>query len=246
MKVLLFQWPAVNQKEMASMLTKYGCQVFCVQIPFKSFVGDWELEEKFEVYLEKKEYDLVFSINYFDMIAEACHRKRVKYIAWTYDSPTFMGDLKILSYDTNFVFMFDKTEADRYRKYGFENVYHLPLAVNCDRYDKIRILNKKNKKIIQSDISFVGRLYENNLPEITTSLEDYYKAFLNAIVDAQMQISGYNFLDEIITQEFMSKISNPEFNKQMNKPIKLPWDNNIEEPEPSEAIPNKKARAFLI
>ena len=240
-KVLLFEWPAVNQKEMASMLTKYGCQVFCLSIPFKSFVGDWELEEKFEAHLKVKDYDFVFSINYFDMIAEACHRKHVKYVAWTYDSPTYTGDPKILSYDTNYVFMFDRIETERYRKNGYENVYHLPLAVNCDRYEKIHLLNKKHANILQSDISFVGRLYENNLPEITSNLDDYYKAFLNALVDAQMQVSGYNIFNDIITQEFMTKISTPSFNRQMNKKEKLPWDTKKEKEETSEAIPSKNA-----
>lgn len=238
MKVLLFEWLAVNQKEMADMLAKCGCQVFCLKLPFRSFVGDWEFEEKFETHLKENHYDFVFSINYFDMIAEACYRKSIKYIAWTYDSPTFMGDLKILPYETNYVFMFDRIEAERYRKSGFENVYHLPLAVNCERYDKIQLLNKRNAGILQSDISFVGRLYENNLAEITSNLDDYYKAFLNALVDAQMQISGCNLFGHIITKEFMEKISNSSFNRQMNKKDKLPWDTETKEEEPSEEIPS--------
>lgn len=239
MKVLLFEWPAVTQKEMASMLTKYGCQVFCLRLHFNSWTGDWEFEEEFESYLEKDKFDLVFSINYFDMIAEACQRKKVKYVAWAYDSPTYTGDPKILAYDTNYVFMFDRNEARRYQERGFHNVYHLPLAVNCERYDRIDLVNKKNKRVLQSDISFVGRLYENNLAEITSNLPDYYKAFLNALVDAQLKVSGYSIFNEIITQDFMFKLSRPEFNREMNKKEKLSWAKETKEQELSELTPNK-------
>lgn len=183
---------------------------------------------------------MVFSINYFDMIAEACYQKRIKYVAWTYDSPTHTGDPKVLAYDTNYVFFFDRIEAERYRKRGFENVYHLPLAVDCNRYDKVHAQSKQNADIIQSDISFVGKLYENNLPEITSNLSDYYKAFLNALVDVQMRMSGYSIFNQIITQDFMEAIGNPAFNRQMNTKKKLPWaDEDLEEKEPSEQTPHK-------
>lgn len=240
MKVLLFEWAAITQKEMADMLTKCGCQVFVIRIPFKSFSGDTDILEKMEEHLEKEIYDMVFSINYFDMIAEACYRKRIKYVAWAYDSPTHTGDPKILAYDTNYIFMFDRIEAERYQKRGYHNVYHLPLAVNCDRLDKIRVFDKKKRNIIQSEISFVGKLYENKMAEITSNLPDYYKAYLNALVDAQMQIGGYSIFNDLITQDFMFKINNPEFNRQMNRKSKLPWVmDETEEEDNSDKVPLK-------
>lgn len=241
MKLLLFEWPSVTNPEMANVLTDMGIEVHIVRIPFKRYCQDTELCDKMEETLEKDHFDVVFSINYFDMIAEACHRKKIKYIAWTYDSPTNMGDPQILKYETNYVFLFDRKEAETWQSRGFDNVYYLPLAVNYKRYDNIYLTNKE-LKILQSDISFVGKLYSSTLPEMLASLSDYSKAYINALVDAQTQIYGYNLLKEIITPEFMEFIGTPEFNRRMNTPEKLPWDTSDELlPEPSEDTPHPGA-----
>lgn len=232
MKVLFFEWASVTNAEMIDMLKRADCEVYVLKLPFNTFSGDTKLLEAFEPYLEKEDFDFAFSINYFDMIAEACHRKRVKYIAWTYDSPTHLGDIKILGYDTNYIFMFDRTEAEEWKQRGFENIYHLPLAVNYERYDKVRAKNKTNENIIRSEISFVGKLYENDMAKITSCLPDFYKAFLNALVDEQLLISGYNILDTAITDELVLQMGNPEFNELMNTPKALPWA--TEKPEVSE------------
>lgn len=223
MKILLFEWASVTNEEIKSIFQKLNYDIYELKIPFNSFDGDWQFFEKFEPYVTKEKFDFCFSVNYFDMIAEACYRHRLKYIAWTYDSPCNMGNPKILGYDTNYIFIFDKLEARRYQKMGFNNVWHLPLAVNIDRFDNTKIENKKNLKYIQSEISFVGRLYENDTAKITAHLTDYNKAFLNAIVDAQLQISGFNMIPWIVNQKMMEVIGTPEFNRMMNTPKELPW-----------------------
>jgi len=247
MKVLLFEWPSVTNKEMADVFTKLGLEVHVLRLHFDSYSGDKKFFKEFVEYLDKEKWDFVFSINYFDMIAEACHQKNIKYISWTYDSPAGTGDPEILKYDTNYVFMFDKLEAESYQKRGYENVFHLPLAVDCDKYDKVRMLRPENEKILQSDISFVGRLYENKTAEIMSWLSDYDKAFLNALVDAQIEISGYNLLKDVIDQEFMYRISNREFNLRMNKTRELPWaKKKKQEPETSDLTPAAGSLIFKL
>lgn len=223
MKVLLFEWASVTRMEIRNVFQKFGWELSCVSIPFTSFASDWKLYEKFEPYLKKDKFDFVFSTNYFDMIAEACHQHGVKYIAWTYDSPATIGDLRFLGYETNFVFMFDKKEAKLYQSLGFSNVWHLPLAVNADRYDNYKTLKRKNQKYVMSEISFVGKLYQNNLSELTACLSDYYKSFLNAIVDSQTKIHGYNMFKHIINQQTMEKMCNPAFNQILNKKDDSPF-----------------------
>lgn len=247
MKILLFEWPSVTNKEMANVFTKLGLKVYVLRLHFNTYSGDKKFYEEFIEYLEKDDFDFVFSINYFDMIAEACHEKRVKYIAWTYDSPTGIVPDDRLRYETNYIFIFDKLEAERYRKLGFENVWYLPLAVDCEKYDKVKLLNPSYESLLQSDISFVGRLYENNTMEIMSWLSDYDKAFVNALVDAQMEISGHDILKYIIDQEFMQRISSPEFNRRINKVKKLPWARKTKEEEkPSELIPAAHNMIFKL
>lgn len=237
MKVLLFEWPSVTNKEIASVFTKLGLEVYVLRLHFDTYSGDKKFFEEFIEYLDKEDWNFVFSINYFDMIAEACHQKKIKYISWTYDSPTGTGDPEVLKYDTNYVFMFDKLEAESYQKRGFDNVFHLPLAVDCEKYDKVHLLNPEHEKILQSDISFVGRLYENKTMEMMSWLSDYDKAFINALVDAQIEISGQDILKYVIDQEFMNRISNPDFNREINRAKKLAWARKKKEEEPSELIP---------
>lgn len=67
------------------------------------------------------------------------------------------------------------------------------MAANTDRLDK----DTKDLPFIY-DVSFIGSLYlENDLfSTISDSLTDYARGYLDALVAAQLQIWGYNFIPE--------------------------------------------------
>lgn len=60
-------------------------------------------------------------------------------------------------------------------------------------------------KILSSDVSFVGSLYneKHNFLDRMTDLDDYTKGYIDAIIEAQIKISGYFFIEELLTKDII-------------------------------------------
>lgn len=213
-KILIFEWPSITQKEAIVAFEALGLEYHTYKVPYESYIYDEDFLEQINRHLDFNTFDLVFSVNYFAMIAEACYVHDTPYLSWCYDSPTYIGDHRYLKYPTNYVFMFDSSEVEKYRSKGFENVRYMPLGVNVSRYDKI-ICTPEEKEKYQASISFVGSLYDNKLTKALNYLTDYQKGYLNALVDNQLKIYGNNLFAPILSAKFMDWLSTPEFNKEI-------------------------------
>jgi spore maturation protein CgeB len=81
----------------------------------------------------------------------------------------------------------------------------MPMAANTDRLDKVTgtgVLPAPSQNTgYRCDISFVGSLYneEHNFFDRMTTLSDYTKGYLDAIMNAQMKVQGYNFIQESLS-----------------------------------------------
>lgn len=215
-KAMIFRWSSITHEEAVLAFETLGFECESVAIKYEDRVYDEEFLKNINGYLDKHSYDVVYSINYFAMISEACYVHNIPYVAWCYDSPTFVGDIRYLRYPTTHVFFFDSLEAERYRNAGLENVYYMPLAVNVDRFDKIVCTPEEVKKY-QATISFVGSLYDSDFKEVFQYLDDYKKAYLNALVENQAGQYNYELFSAVITQEFMNWFSEKEFNQVVNQ-----------------------------
>jgi len=146
------------------------------------------------------------SVNYYPVIAQGCYENNVKYISWSYDAPLDVRNIEeTLGYPTNYVFLFDKIQVQKYRNQGFERIYHLPLAANINRLDKI-IPSSGQRKQFGADISFVGNMYESVYPKLIEPLPDYIKGFLDGLCESQLVLYGCYFLDEMISQDILNVI----------------------------------------
>ena len=135
---------------------------------------------------------------------KARHEKELVYLSWSYDSPLSSERIKkTLWYETNYAFFFDRAECVKYWRKGYGNVYHLPLAVNTGRLDKIKLTEKEKQKY-RTEISMVGQLYDAQLEVLMTPLDDYEKGYLTGIIEAQMRLYGCYFLPEVLTEEFLT------------------------------------------
>ena len=77
----------------------------------------------------------------------------------------------------------------------------MPMAANVERLDKLKTDKSGRNLEFLYDISFVGSLYteKHNFYDRMTNLSDYAKGYLDAIMAAQMQIQGYNFIQSSIS-----------------------------------------------
>lgn len=206
MKLLLYDMGAYTQSDIIDTLR--DMQIECRNVLYKlqNIHEDAYFTKRIKELLAAESYDAVFSVNYYPVLAEVCKARNIPYLSWSYDSPIRIEGIEnTLGYATNYVFFFDRKECEKYRKLGFGNVYHLPLAVNTKRLDAIRIDAGEHQKY-QADVSMVGQLYDNVLPMLMTPLGEYEKGYLTAVLETQLRMYGAYFLDEVLTEEFMEQI----------------------------------------
>lgn len=207
MKLLILDWGAYTQPDLNASFVKNNIQYKILNYCFGSKSEDSFFSFRFNRYLKADSYDAVFTVNYFPLIAECCFQNQVPYLSWSYDNPLNVPEIEqTLSYPTNSVFLFDRIQVEGFRKAGFQNVYHLPLAVNPDRLLSIP-LTAEDAQNYSADLSFVGKLYTSTFPELISPLSDYDKGYLNSLVESQLLIYGYYFLDELITEDLLLRLN---------------------------------------
>lgn len=206
MNILFFDTGSYTYRDILTAFNKMGHNCRTVYYHFPDRYEDAFFEERLEEYLQKDSYDCVFSVNFFPLTAKVCDRCRVRYLSWSYDSPIDERLQNYFHYETNRIFLFDRLEAEEYQKKGYQNVFHLPLAVDTDRLDTM--LNKQlPQKKYCSQLSFVGKIYDSPLDTLLSPVDDYCKGFLQGILQAQMLVYGYYFVDDLISEKLLEDIN---------------------------------------
>lgn len=207
MRLLLYDMGAYTQNDIMETLEYMGISYKNILYKLKDISKDAYFEKRVKELLESEQFDAVFSVNYYPVLADICYGKDIPYLSWSYDSPLSNERIKeTLGYKTNYIFLFDRAECVKYWRKGYRNVYHLPLAVNTGRLDKIKLTDEEKQKY-HTDISMVGQLYDAQLKVLMMPLDDYEKGYLTGIMEAQMRLYGCYFLPEVLTEEFLDKIN---------------------------------------
>ncbi len=210
--VLFIGWNAINNWDYINGLKKLGFEVEIMDAGKIYSLKPADSLDKILNFFDDKDFCFVFTINYFDFVSEACYIHGIPYIAWAYDSPINISDLKKADHNTTHIFLFDSSEVENYRKRGLNNVHYVPLAVDISKYDNISCSAEDIKKY-KAQVSFVGRLYENHLNEYLNYLTDYKKAFFNAVVDYNVGLyDSYGVEDAFASIGFDEKSEKAFFN----------------------------------
>lgn len=112
--------------------------------------------------LSEKKYDFVLTYDFLPVISDICNQMKIRYVSWTFDSPLYALYTPAARNPCNYIFVFDKGQYKRLEKLGIPHLFHLPMAVNKNRISGINI-TQEDEISFQSDISFVGNLYHDNL-----------------------------------------------------------------------------------
>lgn len=179
------------------------------KVPFlpHAIAGQDKYRNELKKQIERTDPDYVFSFNYFPDIAEICHQLDVKYVSWIYDSPYVQLYSYTTVYPTNYIFVFDKQLYMEFYNAQIATVYYLPLAVNTRRLSTMTdgqyYQNAPWKN--RTDIAFVGALYteNHNFYRRMETISQYTKGYLEAVIAAQKQIYGYNFVQEVMTKDIL-------------------------------------------
>lgn len=206
MNILLYDIGSYIQKDLIYFLKKQGCSCRNILYKLKDIYHDDFFEKRFKEQLCSADYDFVMSTNFSPLVAKICFEQQMKYISWVYDSPINTDYIEYYQFPTSYIFLFDRIEAERIAHLGGINIYHMPLAVNFDRLSGISI-TVKDHDIYGCDISFVGSFYNSSLKQIMSMQNDYDKGYIDAIINTQLMVYGYNFVEEMISDKLIMRMN---------------------------------------
>lgn len=206
MRILLYNFGSYIHRDVLSCLEKMGHQ--CKSILYK--LNDRYHDDYFTTYVQRclseNRFDCVFSTNFHPLLAKICHAADIRYLSWSYDSPISTEDLEYYALPSNYIFLFDREEAESFRAMGIEHIYHLPLAINPARLSAISITGTDRERY-GCDISFVGQFYSNPLDSLLAMQSEHIRGYINGLTDAQLKIYGYDLLKELLDDTLLQAMN---------------------------------------
>lgn len=201
MNILFYRYGSICEPDIIEGFQELGNTVYEITIEITE--KNLPFEQRIQILnkaLLARSYDFVFSINFYPFVSEVCNIHKLLYICWTVDCPV----MDLLSYSLenkyNRIFLFDKAQYDDVYHRNPECIFHLPLATNPTRWDKV-IQSATPSQITKfsSEVSFVGSLYTEKCPyDRITGASAYLTGYLEGIMDAQEKIYGGYFLEEVL------------------------------------------------
>lgn len=205
-QILIYKWKAYNYLDVYQTFLAMGFQADMIEQDLPSYDEDAEFSARLLRLLHEKEYDFVFTINYFGVVSDACEQYGIPYVSWSCDSPLISMYHESVFNDCNYIFLFDKSSYLFFRALGVQKIWHLPLAVDTKRIDHI-LGNADDLKLYENEISFVGSLYERNTyDKLVPTLPEYLRGYFDCAIETQMNISGGNLIDALLTDEICRQL----------------------------------------
>lgn len=200
-RILIYKWRAYNYLDVYQTFQTMGFDADIVEQHLPSYDEDDAFARRLTNLLQEKSYDFVFTINYFGVVSDTCEQSGIPYVSWSCDSPLISMYHESVFNKCNYIFLFDKSSVLFFQALGVEHIWHLPLAVDTERIDHI-LSNAKDLKLYQNKISFVGSLYErNSYDSLVPTFPPYLQGYLDCAMEAQMNISGGNLLEPLLTDD---------------------------------------------
>ena len=157
-------------------------------------------------YLMEHPQDCIFTVNFFPIISEVCNIFKIPYLCWTVDSPVLELFAKSIQNPCNRIFLFDRAQYDEISPLNPGHVFHFPLAVNVKtKQQVIQAASSTDIERFSADISFVGSLYTEKCPyDNLVNPPEYLLGYLNGLIEAQLRVYGYFFLEDLFTDEIVA------------------------------------------
>ena len=215
MHILMYRWKAYNYRDIEQTFLLLGHTVDNIE----QELGSYDVSPEFERVIEEKirgtHYDMVFTVNYFPLISNVCERTGVKYVSWTCDNPLISMYHESVFHACNYIFTFDKTNYLEFRGMGVKHIWYLPLAVERmdallgapEKPERRNATQDSEMRKYRGDVAFVGSLYErNSYDKIKNRLPEYLRGYFDAVMEAQLNISGANIVEPMLTTNILEQL----------------------------------------
>ena len=210
MHILYMEWPGYGGEFIKKNLKLMGYELSIFDFPHHS--EDLNAGEELAGNIAKAAIeagaDIIFSLNYFPVIAVAAHAARVKYISWIYDSPAVLTYSVTICFPECFIFHFDSSEVLKLKSLGAPNVFYLSLAADAEHYDSFQVTGKDHERF-DADIAMIGSMYSEDKFAIFKKYENFdehTKGYLDGLVKAQEEVYGADLLERALTPDIMKAV----------------------------------------
>lgn len=205
--ILVYCWGSVCEAGVLRALKKLQIPFMIFDKTMKDYHADAVFAQELICLLKRYPIKAVFSYDYFPLLSMICEINQLPYISWIYDCPQYTLQSKSIISNFNYIFCFDKLYCDQIKKLGGRHVYHHLLGTDVEYFCKTisDCSNEKNK--YAHGVSFVGNLYNDEKNRIRNAeFSDYTEGFLEGIIQAQLQVYGYNFIRDTIPDEIVCEV----------------------------------------
>ena len=210
MEILFYRYNSICEPDVITAFRKLGRTVIeeKTQMTEKGTTASQTVDKVSKLVMEHS-FIFVFSINFFPALSEVCEISKLPYVCWTVDAPVLELFSDSLKNKCNRVFMFDRAQYLYFKDRNPEGIFHLPLATNPDRWDKV--INETAPSLVNSfasDISFVGSLYnEERLYVNMKNISEYSNGYIQGLIETQLQVYGVNFIENMITDKLINELN---------------------------------------
>ncbi len=203
MDILLCKIGAIGEPQIEESLEKMGYQVHVFSYDTDYYDTDEGLFQSFLQMMKEKRYGFVFSLSFISIISKVCQIFNTVYISWIYDFPELHLYAKAIQNPINRIFVFDRIQYERFHAISPATVFYMPLATKPMTEEELAGIPQAEQVEFQHDICFIGNLYnaDDLVHNRLLQLPDYWKGFVQGIVEAQLNVYGYNFIADALTQE---------------------------------------------
>lgn len=207
MKILFYRYGSICEEDIIEAFHEYGIETQEVlEEVYNKQLLPGDCVRILNAALDKDNYAFVFSINFFPTVSDVCNIYHIPYMCLIVDSPVLELYSESIRNPYNRIFLFDRELYNEFHSYNPECIFHIPLATNVKRWDKV--INSDRTHRFTSEISFVGSLYTEKSPLKLDNAPDYIKGYVDGLVEAQLKIYGYYFIDNLLTDELAETILN--------------------------------------
>lgn len=208
MKLIFCYWDNLIEPKLTLAFENMGHTVIPFRQPFKEKDYDTDYLTKLITFVQAQtDISFIISINFIPIISRACGFLNMTYLSWLCDCPCYSLYSNTFAKPHNHTFFFDRMHAERFQSiYPDANIYYLPGACDTTQYDNLFITGEEYNRY-HSDVSFVGSLYAEKgaHARISKSLPPYLMGYADGIINAQLNVYGYNFMEDALTDEFIEE-----------------------------------------
>lgn len=205
--ILVYCWGSVCEAGVLHALEKLQIPFLTFEKAMKDYHADAVFAQELICFLKQYPIKAIFSYDYFPLLSMMCEINRLPYISWIYDCPQYTLQSKSIVSNFNYIFCFDRVYCDQIEKLGGKHVFHYFLGTDIDYF--CRVISDDSKKRIDyiHDISFVGNLYNDGKNRIRNAeFSGYTRGFLEGIMQAQLQVYGYNLIRETLPDDLACEV----------------------------------------